>query len=559
MSTANSGPRTDVEDDLPQAHIDAQDEPYVLPLREYLETHGVTVSVNKPLGKNVMYHIAAGDGAFVESIFSRSDAQGVKKLGIMLGQHVGTGNSSHTYKKVFTDPKPLTAEEVLDIFEFFFSDDGKTLDLHRRVESRTLHEVSMGKTVHTRPRDVSSRIHEGRNAEDRERINTILADVYGHEVTGRPASRPRGSKNYRRFMFGLVIAVGLIVVPVLWYLLSLGIGGAAVANGAKALATGDMRMVSWDTQVADYWLHQGDLVIRITSTLFSWVGVEDAIRGQERLMSFLNDTVDAERLVQGMTGVGLRVAGGLINQIDVTGTGTTSVSDIVELRTTLASVQNTLGLAQAELAQLLTDKTFPFSFGYTRIKGDAAISDLVSLREASGDIDHLLSLFLQVAGFKESKTYLVLLQNSAELRPTGGFIGSVAVASFSDGRLTNLDVEDVYTFDGQLKGHVDPPGPVRDLLGQEHWYLRDSNWDPDFLEAGSRAAWFYEKETGTNVDGVVAINSSFITRILAATGPVDVPDYNDRITADNFYGKSLYYTQSNFFPGSTQKRISLER
>ena len=64
----------------------------------------------------------------------------------------------------------------------------------------------------------------------------------------------------------------------------------------------------------------------------------------------------------------------------------------------------------------------------------------------------------------------------------------------------------MYALDGQLKGHVDPPAPMRDLLGQEHWYLRDSNWDPDFKESAARAAWFYEKEGGVPVDGVIAIN-----------------------------------------------------
>ncbi|KKW12912.1 MAG: hypothetical protein UY48_C0007G0001, partial [Candidatus Gottesmanbacteria bacterium GW2011_GWB1_49_7] len=169
-------------------------------------------------------------------------------------------------------------------------------------------------------------------------------------------------------------------------------------------------------------------------------------------------------------------------------------------------------------------------------------------------MDELLSLFLQISGFTEPKTYLVLLQNSMELRPTGGFIGSVAVATFADGRLTNFDIQDVYTFDGQLKGHVDPPEAVRELLGTEHWYLRDSNWDPDFRESGGRAAWFYEKETGNTVDGVFAVNTPFVAQVLGAVGPIDLADYNDRITADNFYGKSLFYTQNNFFPGSTQKK-----
>jgi hypothetical protein len=39
-----------------------------------------------------------------------------------------------------------------------------------------------------------------------------------------------------------------------------------------------------------------------------------------------------------------------------------------------------------------------------------------------------------------------------------------------------------------------------------------------------------------------------------ATGPINLTDYSDQITADNFYGKAFYYTQNRFFPGSTQKK-----
>jgi hypothetical protein len=157
------------------------------------------------------------------------------------------------------------------------------------------------------------------------------------------------------------------------------------------------------------------------------------------------------------------------------------------------------------------------------------------------------------AGFKEPKTYLVLLQNSNELRPTGGFIGSVGKATFEEGVLTDFAISDVYELDGQLKGHVDPPEPMKYLLGLEHWYLRDSNWDPDFKISGQKAAWFYEKESGVQVDGVIALNVPVIVDLLTATGPIRLPDYNDVISADNFFGKSFYYTQNNFFPGSTQK------
>jgi len=90
-------------------------------------------------------------------------------------------------------------------------------------------------------------------------------------------------------------------------------------------------------------------------------------------------------------------------------------------------------------------------------------------------------------------------------------------------------------------------------LNQEHWYLRDSNWDPDFTQSGARAAWFYQKETGESVDGVLGLSLPLIVDILRVTGPVMLSDYNDQITADNFFGKSMYYTKNNFFPGSTAK------
>ena len=68
-----------------------------------------------------------------------------------------------------------------------------------------------------------------------------------------------------------------------------------------------------------------------------------------------------------------------------------------------------------------------------------------------------------------------------ELRPTGGVYRQSCSGNLADGRLADFSVEDVYTADGQLKGHVDPPPPISLLLGQEHWYLRDSNWDRIFV------------------------------------------------------------------------------
>jgi len=157
-------------------------------------------------------------------------------------------------------------------------------------------------------------------------------------------------------------------------------------------------------------------------------------------------------------------------------------------------------------------------------------------------------------GEGEKRTYLVLLQNSAELRPTGGFIGSFAFLTFEKGKFVDFEVQDVYWADGQLKGYVEPPPELKKYLGEASWYLRDANWDPDFPTSAKKIQWFLEKETGRKVDGVVGINLFVARRLLEVVGEIELSDYKEKINASNFFERAQYHSEIGFFPGSTQKQ-----
>lgn len=156
-------------------------------------------------------------------------------------------------------------------------------------------------------------------------------------------------------------------------------------------------------------------------------------------------------------------------------------------------------------------------------------------------------------GVDKPKTYLLLFQNNMELRPTGGFIGSFALVTFDSGRLTDLNVQDVYAADGQLKGHVEPPEAIKKYLGEAGWYLRDSNWDPDFPSSAKKAEWFLEKEIGKSVEGVVGIDLNVVKDFLQITGPVYLADYNQTVDYKNIYEKTQAEVEKEFFPGSYRK------
>ncbi len=185
-------------------------------------------------------------------------------------------------------------------------------------------------------------------------------------------------------------------------------------------------------------------------------------------------------------------------------------------------------------------------------------------RIVSAKLDDLLPIFLPlqntidalpaIVGFEEKRTYLVLFQNNMELRPGGGFIGSYGIVTMDKGRVKDFTVHDVYDADGRLTAHIEPPFGLRRYLGSSHWFLRDSNFSIDFPQNARQATTFLQLETGQAVDGVVAVDTTFLQNILSASGPVTVPDYKEVVTAENFYLRTQTHAEKDFFPGSTQKK-----
>ncbi len=152
------------------------------------------------------------------------------------------------------------------------------------------------------------------------------------------------------------------------------------------------------------------------------------------------------------------------------------------------------------------------------------------------------------------RTYLVLFQNNMELRPGGGFIGSYGILFLDKGKLVDFSIHDVYDADGQLKGHVEPPYAIRRYMPSAHLYLRDSNFDVDFTKSASSAANLLFQETGQKVDGVIGVDVSFVKDLIGTLGEIDVPEYKEKVNAQNFFNVTESHVEKNFFPSSTQKK-----
>lgn len=213
-------------------------------------------------------------------------------------------------------------------------------------------------------------------------------------------------------------------------------------------------------------------------------------------------------------------------------------------------------LTKNQLESILSSITYLYSQG-ERIKleqNNKALNSLLTLNQSK--IISLFQVMPKLLGFEKEKQYLILFQNNGELRPTGGFIGSVGELSLMNGKITDLKIRDVYELDGQLKQHIEPPFVVRRFL-QPHLYLRDSNFYTDFQETASKSALIYNLETGKRPDGVIGIDFEVLKQIIGVVGPIKLRD-GTSVSKDNAFEYIQQTIKEGNFPGSTQKKSILD-
>lgn len=367
-----------------------------------------------------------------------------------------------------------------------------------------------------------------------------LAEPPFLEQKAAPAAVKKPARSFFRFfrfflfkIFLPVVFLSLLLPAVLTVLFS-GLGFYQLVLSRDAFLAGEIKKAEIFAKGAGFSFGVSQKAIRLTVGQ-PWWGAENFLEAAGKISQSEEHFINGVILLEGWGGKLLRGENPLGGESFRRG-------------------REEIVFSQKELeGALLILKAETVTPPFFKEKVKKAINEAEEYQRLLGKATPFLEVIPQFLGEKTEKTYLVLLQNNMELRPTGGFIGSYGVVSFENGRLLDFKVFDVYSADGQLKGHIEPPDPLKKYLDQQHWFLRDSNWDPDFTISGPKAAWFLEKETGEKVDGVIGIDVSLVGFLISGLSQVELPDYQETITQDNLFERAHFYAQENFFPGSHGK------
>ena len=164
---------------------------------------------------------------------------------------------------------------------------------------------------------------------------------------------------------------------------------------------------------------------------------------------------------------------------------------------------------------------------------DKVTGPMASAKTVLSNINEIAPVLPQMLGDGGSRTYLLMAQQNAELRATGGLPGSIGPLIVENGKITVGEfVAGSTNFSTEANMHGDVTAEENALFSDRMaTRITDTNFNPDFPRVAHFAKGLYEAGTGQKVDGVIAIDPVFLQYLLALSGSVDVSGIN--VNGDN--------------------------
>ena len=165
----------------------------------------------------------------------------------------------------------------------------------------------------------------------------------------------------------------------------------------------------------------------------------------------------------------------------------------------------------------------PFDRAVARLAGKLDV-----LAQSTGDAARIGRLAPPMLGAGGPRKILVVFENLAEARATGGLFGSFALMTIDHGRLTISGQGSVARDIGEANGKFVPALPVPAglpvaLYGQlPGAYTTDTNLTPDFPTAAELLARMYQIRHQVTVDGVLALDPVALGYMMKGAAPIPI-------------------------------------
>lgn len=359
---------------------------------------------------------------------------------------------------------------------------------------------------------------------DFEQFENVFATASSGD-DGRPPRRPL----LRSFRFWIPMGVLLLIIAVL---VVGGLVGKHVFDRAMAAKGSLEKAMPLASQASDAILagdnaRAKELSVELTSlTAGARAQTDDDVWKNVEWLPFVGPNLYAVRTAAAVTDDLVRDALTPATDLSLAALkpkdGAIDLAGIATMQDVIAQASTAVTAASKKLDTIDADALIPQVSGAL----DKLTGTVDKLEPMLRPATEILDVLPNALGAESPKHYLLMFQNNAESRGTGG----------NPAALVRIDVDKGRIQIGQQASSGDfknnRPTPITELnpetsalygdkIGR---YIMDSTLTPDFPEtAGIVRAWWAER-FGTPIDGVVSFDPVALGYLLKATGPAQVPD-----------------------------------
>ena len=181
-------------------------------------------------------------------------------------------------------------------------------------------------------------------------------------------------------------------------------------------------------------------------------------------------------------------------------------------------------------------------------------SKLESVESLFVEYDTYVPYIDVLLGDGSDKTYLLVAQNSAEIRSAGGLPGSVGVITIKDGILHIGEFQPIMSAIPWKNKGVNKFSSTEAKLFQKNWYcdkLTAATVNPHFPRVAQLLSNGYKKKHKKTVDGIISMTPAIVGRMIAITGPFTL---SNGVKLDEKYAVK-YLQRDIYFQYYTKKTI----
>ncbi|MBW7944441.1 DUF4012 domain-containing protein [Patescibacteria group bacterium] len=220
--------------------------------------------------------------------------------------------------------------------------------------------------------------------------------------------------------------------------------------------------------------------------------------------------------------------------------------DVFETVTALAAQQQTLYSSLSVIQTQLQSISTEFLADNEKEAIEKILGEIQQTRRQVATFEQIRQLLPAFLAQNERRRVAIVLQDSQELRPSGGVVGGVYLLTLEKGTIIDQQFFTPTQIEGNKTAALPAPADYKKLLHKDNLQIVDVGWGPDFTETANTLNGLLDHTLGRKADLMVGVTTNTLHDIIEKTGPLALDGTRETLTEKNFYERLESHQEAGY-------------